>query len=296
MLFIEDFLHYLKYEKRSSAHTIAAYTKDLQQFSDFIRQDGFLSVIEVNNKTVRRWMMSMSSLGNSPRTINRKVATLRSFYKYLMVKELVAVNPCKHIDAMKTPSRLPVFLSEESMDLMLDQMENQSDFIGVRDRIILETFYHTGMRLSELVGLTDLSVDFSNRTITVFGKRSKDRIIPMSILLESILKSYIQIRNETFGLRTGSNRLFLTSKGAPVYSKLIYRLVQAHISLVSTVTKKSPHVLRHTFATVLLNRGADLNDIKVLLGHSSLAATQIYTHSNIEKLKAIYQQAHPWAN
>ena len=295
MNYVSSFLSYLAFEKRNANHTIIAYENDLNQFSAFLLEQSFEPIEGANRKSIRAWIMHLMSEGISPVSVNRKIATLRSFYKFLCREEIIEQNPCQYIDALKTPKRLPVFVQESAMDLMLDHCPFDDGYEGVRDKTILELFYQTGMRLSELTYLNDNQIDFSRKTITVEGKGSKQRIIPIGKLLDLVLKSYIEFRNQTFGTQQSGDFFFLTKKGAPVYSKLVYRVVQKHIAMVSSISKKSPHVLRHTFATILLNKGADIYAIKELLGHSSLAATQIYANSDFERLNSIYKQAHPRA-
>ncbi len=295
MDYILQFLSHLRFEKRSSDHTITAYEGDLKQFSEFLSVNNITDISTAGRKIIRSWIMDLMSNGTSPVTVNRKIASLRSFYKFLCREEVIEQNPCQYIDALKTPQRLPVFVQESAMDLMLDECPFSSDYEGVRDKTILELFYQTGMRLSELTFLTNKQIDFESSSIIVEGKGSKQRIIPMGKRLKFVLKSYIEIRNQSFGDLQGIDNLFLTAKGKGIYTKLVYRLVQKHIAMVSTISKKSPHVLRHTFATILLNNGADLYAIKELLGHSTLAATQIYVNNDFERLNSIYKQAHPRA-
>ncbi len=290
----EQFLNYMSFERRTSPLTVEAYENDLKLLVAFLTDNGYGEIDELSPQIMRKWIMHLLSGGMMARSVNRKIASVRSYFRYLCREEIIEKNPCAVIENVKTPKKLPVFLHDKDMDLMLDKMNFGDDYEGVRDRAILETFYMTGMRLSELTNLTDNQVDFARQVITVDGKRSKQRIIPITKVLEKTLKSYLQRRNEEFGSQR-NGRLFLTKKGDPIYTKLVYRLVHKHIETVSTIEKKSPHVLRHTFATVLLNNGADLIAIKELLGHSSLAATQIYVHSDFEQLNKIYKQAHPRA-
>ncbi len=290
----EQFLNYMRYERRSSPLTVEAYDNDLRLLVTYLTNNNLGEIDEISSATIRRWIMQLLTDGMAARSVNRKIASTRSYFRYLCRNELLDKNPCTVIENVKTPKKLPVFLHDKEMDLMLDKMNFDDDFEGVRDRTILETFYMTGMRLSELTNLTDNQIDFARQVITVTGKRSKQRIIPITKVLEETLKSYLQRRNKEFGQQS-HGRLFLTKKGDPIYTKLVYRLVHKHIETVSTIEKKSPHVIRHTFATVLLNNGADLIAIKELLGHSSLAATQIYAHNDFEQLSKIYKQAHPRA-
>jgi len=291
----ESFLRYMQYEKRCSPLTVVAYRSDLQLFSDFMSRHGYGPMWQARAKQMRKWIMSLLAGGMMARSVNRKIASVRSYFKYLLREEVIEASPCAIIPNVKTPKRLPVFLHAEDMNLMLDECDYPDTYEGQRDRTIIQLFYLSGMRLSELVNMTDNQIDFGNRFLIVNGKRSKQRIIPFTNVLNSILFSYLELRNSEFGNWTKGGRLFLTAKGEPIYPKLVYRLVHKHIEMVSTITRKSPHVLRHTFATALLNNGADLMAIKELLGHSSLNATQIYAHSDFEHLNKEYKQAHPWA-
>lgn len=295
MNYITSFLSYLEFEKRSSNLTLLAYEKDLSQFSEFLERTNCGNISTATLKNIRSWIMALMDEGMSPVSVNRKIATLRSFYKYLCRQEVIEQSPCQYLDQLKTPKRLPVFVHDTAMELMLDQCPFEEGYSGMRDRTILELFYQTGMRLSELTYLRNNQVDFAMKHIVVEGKGSKQRIIPFGKVLNLVFKSYLDIRNQEFGNQQPSDSFFLTKKGEPVYSKLIYRVVQKHIAMVSTISKKSPHVLRHSFATILLNNGADIYAIKELLGHSSLAATQIYAHSDFERINSIYKQAHPRA-
>jgi integrase/recombinase XerC len=293
---IESFIQYIKYEKRYSPNTLIAYTKDLSQFSDFIYQMYQVnSIQDVNHQMVRSWIIQLVNNEATSRTVNRKISTLKTYYKYLLKENIILSNPLLKIISPKTNKNLPEFVSIEKMDKLLDEVDFGDSFAGVRDKLILEVFYFTGMRLSELINLTDTDVDISNQKIKVLGKRNKERIIPItSVLCDSMLK-YIAFRKKTIALANQNDYFFVTEKGQKIYKKLVYRIVHSYLSRVSTLQKKSPHVLRHTFATHMLNNGADLNAIKELLGHTNLAATQVYTHNSISKLKSIYKQAHPRA-
>jgi len=226
------------------------------------------------------------------RTVNRKLTTLKTFYRFLIREGMVDENPMKKIISPKTARRLPVFVEKEKMDILLDEVEFREGFPGVRDRLILEMFYSTGMRLSELVNLKVTDIDFHKSTIKVLGKRNKERLIPFSKKFEGLIENYIKCKEEKFGY---SPELFLADNGRKIYPKMVYLIVKRYLGEVTTLVKKSPHILRHTFATHLLNNGAELNAVKELLGHANLSATQIYTHNTIEKLKTIYKQAHPKA-
>ena len=292
---VEEFLSYMLYQRRCSPLTAAAYRVDLRSFADFLRADELTSPLSANTRLVRRWMMRLLADGLSPRSVNRKVASLRSFFRYFCSIGKLSVNPCRAVESIRAPKKLPVFFHEEDMSRMLDSSLFPDSFEGQRDRAILQFFYLTGIRVSELVNMTVSQVDLSLGQIVVNGKRNKQRIIPVTPALKSILFSYLQLRETEFGAPSQADRLFVTSGGAPVYARLVYSIVHSHMAMVASAQKMSPHVLRHTFATVLLNNGADLLAIKELLGHSSLAATQIYAHSDFEQLNKIYKQAHPRA-
>lgn len=291
---IESFFKYLEFERRSSIHTLTAYKNDVGQFCKYLEQQNIEGWNQISPKTIRKWMVEMLDEGISARTVVRKISTLRVLFRFLIREEVVETNPADKIITPKIPKRLPVFIKEGEMDLLLDHVDFGSDFSGVRNKLIIELFYCTGMRLTELVELKKNQLDFGNGVIKVWGKRSKERIVPFTRELMQSLVSYIELRRFTFP-DVQSDVLFLTDKGHPVYQKLVYRVVNRYLSQVSTVTKKSPHVIRHSFATALLNRGADLNAIKELLGHANLAATEVYTHNSYAQLNAIYKQAHPRA-
>ena len=293
-MFIEQFIGYLQFEKRFSPHTVTAYRKDLTQFTDFLNTDG-LNVLAISHQEVRSWMLTLMEHGSEAKTVSRKLSVLRSFYKFLQREELIRINPMVHVKAPRIPKRLPVVMDEQKMDSLLDSDHVFEDnFAGKRNRIILELLYGTGMRLSELVNLTDQDVNLYEQYIKVLGKRNKERIIPVGIPLIKLIKDYMKEKlTQNFDNKGGS--LIVTNEGNNAYPQFIYRIVKLSLSQISTQTKRSPHILRHSFATALLNKGADLNAIKELLGHSSLAATQVYTHNSVEKLKSIYKQAHPKA-
>lgn len=293
-MFIEQFIGYLQFEKRFSPHTVTAYRKDLTQFTDFLNTDG-LNVLAISHQEVRSWMLTLMEHGSEAKTVSRKLSVLRSFYKFLQREELIRINPMVHVKAPRIPKRLPVVMDEQKMDSLLDSDQVFEDnFAGKRNRMILELLYGTGMRLSELVNLTDQDVNLYEQYIKVLGKRNKERIIPVGIPLIKLIKDYMREKlSQNFDNKGGS--LIVTNEGNNAYPQFIYRIVKLSLSQISTQTKRSPHILRHSFATALLNKGADLNAIKELLGHSSLAATQVYTHNSVEKLKSIYKQAHPKA-
>ncbi|NBB20196.1 tyrosine-type recombinase/integrase [Runella sp. CRIBMP] len=290
---LDQFLQHLTVEKRLSVHTLTAYKKDLEQFAEFLEKTYNLTELsQADFRMVRGWAVSLVEAELHHRSVNRKLATLRSFYGYLLRCKVITMNPMLRVSALKTDKPLPQFVEEKSLLLLFEEMEFGADFEGLRDRLILELLYGTGMRLAELLELKDGDINFYDLTLKVMGKRSKQRVIPIYKNLADLVKSYQALKNEQF---PGTNVLILTNKGEPAYAMLIQRIVKKYLSAVTSLQKRSPHVLRHTFATHLLNNGADLNSIKDLLGHSSLAATQVYTHNSIEKLKKIFKQSHPKA-
>jgi Site-specific recombinase XerD len=254
-----------------------------------------LSLNDVAYIHVRNYMVLLMEEGVTENSIGRKLSTLRSFYKYLVREQIVQSSPMALVKTPKAPKRLPVFVDDQKLDLLLDSEEFfDGSFSSVRDRLVIEALFGTGMRLAELLTLKESDINFYDSNIRVLGKRNKERIVPISKPLEDQLRTYIELKTlQKFDNKTEG--LFVTDKGADAYPKLIYRIVQRYLSFISTQDKKSPHVLRHSYATSLLNRGADLNAIKELLGHASLAATQVYTHNSVERLKSIYKQAHPKA-
>ncbi|MUP36348.1 tyrosine-type recombinase/integrase [Labilibaculum euxinus] len=292
MSYKESFLSYLQFEKRYSVHTILSYDCDLTQFFDFMSKNEVAEVKDVDFKSVRKWIVFLMNEGNSSRTVNRKLSSLKSFFKFLLRESVVDTNPMDRVVGPRQGKKLPGFVAEHAMQL-LREVEFGEGFEGVRDRLVVEMFYQTGMRLSELMNLKITSFDRGTSLVKVLGKRNKERIIPVSKGLEKLLDEYLEERNRTFEER--SDFLFVTKKGVPVYEKLLYRIVTKHLSKITTLAKRSPHVLRHTFATHLLNNGAELNAVKELLGHSNLSATQIYTHTTFERLNKVYKQAHPRA-
>ncbi len=290
---VESFLKYLSSEKRYSVHTIDAYRKDLAQVKEFLQKDFEIELVEdAKHVHLRAWVVHLMEAGISPKSVNRKIATLKSLFKFLLGRELVESNPTTKLKPLKTDKELPTFLKEGEIVKLLDQLEFGDDFQGKRDQLLLELFYATGMRLSELTGLKDSDVSFYDKTIKVLGKRNKERIIPISDTLIYMIREFIEVKKNE-GL--SSEFLILTDRGAKTYPMFIQRKVKKYLGPITTLSKKSPHILRHSFATHLLNKGADLNAVKDLLGHTSLAATQVYTHNSIEKLKAAFDQAHPKA-
>jgi integrase/recombinase XerC len=288
----EEFLNYLRFEKRYSPHTVQSYSTDLRQFSLFAEDFTGKGNLCEDGKIIRLWLAQLMSDGITPRSVNRKITTLRSFYKFLVREKKITTNPMSRIQGPRMASRLPAFVEEKQMDMLFDKVDFGEDYPGVRNRLIIAMLYHTGMRLSELTGIHDVDVRLSESSIRVIGKRNKERIIPVTSGLKELITRYIELRKVSFPV---SPAFFLTDKGKPVYSKLVYRVVNQALNSVTTLSKKSPHVIRHTFATHMLNRGADLNAIKELLGHANLAATQVYTHNTFDKLRKVYKRAHPRA-
>ena len=292
MTFQESFLNYLRFEKRCSDHTVVAYKKDLGQFDEFMSQTvGDFDYTAVTNKHIRGWIVSLMEARQTPKTVTRKITALKSFYKFLMRQELVDTNPADGVITPKIRKKLPVYVQEKNLNALLDNGYFSSDFTGIRDNLIISFLYGTGIRRAELVKLKDSDIRIQESLIRVLGKNNKERIIPYPRPLNILIQEYIEARDKEFPEKCGY--LFVTDKGEPVYEKLIYRVVTKNLSMVTTIEKKSPHVLRHSYATHLLDNGADLNAVKELLGHSNLAATQVYTHSSTEKLQRVYKQAHP---
>ena len=292
-MMIEAFLDYLRFERNYSEHTVVAYEADLRQFGDFLKSVGEeLDYTNVDSDLIRSWVVNLMNSSKST-SVNRKLSSLRSFYRFLMKRGKTTVNPLAKITGPKNSKPLPTFLRENDMDRLLDEISYGEGFEAVRDRMILETFYATGMRLSELVGLNDTDVDFSAMQMKVTGKRNKQRLIPFAGELAADLREYIIIRNETIPER--SDAFFVLKNGKRMYPEKVYGIVRRNLAKVVSVKKKSPHVLRHTFATAMLNHEAELKSVKELLGHESLATTEIYTHTTFEELKKVYEQAHPRA-
>ena len=293
-MLIESFLDYLRLERNYSDKTILAYRKDVDQFAEFIQEQMFVSsLVDVTSELIREWIVSLMDKGYTSASINRKLSTLRSFYKYLLRKRLVEINPLLKVVAPKKRKSLPVFVKESDMDKLLDEVDFGKGFKACRDKLIIELFYATGMRLSELVELNDEDVDFARSVIKVTGKRNKQRLIPFDEPLKEDIREYIDNRDAK--VQRKSLALFVKEDGERIYNGLIYKLVRRNLSKVVTLKKRSPHVLRHSFATAMLNNEAELGAVKEILGHSSLAATEIYTHTTFEELKKVYKQAHPRA-
>jgi len=288
------FFKYLQYEKRYSKHTLTSYKNDLGQLTIFLGLNYPETPIEeVNHAILRDWIIFLSDKGLSERSINRKLVTLRSYYKFLLKQGKIEKSPVSKITNLKSKKSLPQFVQENDMALLLDHTMFEENFAGLRDLVIIEILYGTGIRLSELIELREIKIDFVNHSIKVLGKRNKERIIPITRNLCTLITKYISIKNEEFQHNV-CDYLIVSNKGEKSYPMMINRIVKKYLQETS-VEKKSPHILRHTYATHLLERGADLNAVKDLLGHQSLAATQVYTHNSLGKLKKVFDQAHPKA-
>ena len=290
----ESFLKYLRYERNYSEKTVLSYGTDLRKFEEYFKGlDEGIDFLTVDPDLVRGWVMAMMDAGYTATSVNRKLSSLRSFYRFLLRKGLVKADPMLKVAGPKKKKPLPVFVKEADMDRLLDAADFGEGFTRIRDRMIVEMFYSTGMRLSELVGLTDADVDFSSGLIKVTGKRNKQRLIPFGEELRGDMEAYLLARDEN---REGVCDAFFVRKGGKAMLPETVRLiVKRNLSKVVTLKKKSPHVLRHSFATSMLNRHADLEAVKELLGHESLTTTEIYTHTTFEELKKVYEQAHPRA-
>lgn len=287
------FIEHLRYEKRYSKHSLIAYEGDLRQWATFLKEQyEVVQLNEVNSSMIRSWLVARMEDGLEARSINRKITALKSFYRYAVRSNWVTVNPMGKISSPKVAKRLPVYVEAQKLELLLDHTIFEDSFNGRRDHLILELFYGTGMRLSELLGLAVEDVNLRSLQLKVTGKRNKQRIIPIFPSLAAQIEKFLVERN---AIQTTHSTLLVMEDGKSLYPVLVYRVVNKHLSLVSTQQKRSPHVLRHSFATEMLNKGADLNAIKEILGHANLSATQVYTHNTIEKLKSAYKQAHPRA-
>lgn len=295
MLETDSFLDYLRYERNYSEETVKAYEEDLRQFEQFGEEEvGAMTPSKVDAELVREWVVNLMDRKYASSSINRKLSSLRSFFKFLLKKGKVESDPLRKVIGPKEKKTLPVFLKEREMNRLLDDIDFGEGFEGCRDRLIIEMFYATGMRLSELIGLDDVCVDFSASLIKVTGKRNKQRLIPFGEELKKTMADYVNLRNEVVPVRQ-DGAFFVRKTGERLYRGMVECIVKRNLSKVTTVKKRSPHVLRHTFATVMLNHDAELGAIKELLGHESLATTEIYTHTTFEELKKVYNQAHPRA-
>ena len=295
-MYIDQFADYLRLERNYSPRTVSSYRRDLVLFRQFLTDtDAGLDMLTADRDTVRLWVVDMMDKGQTSTTVNRKLSTLRSFYRFLRIKGITDHSPVQGIKGPKNKKPLPQFVKESDMDKLLDDNEINlgEGFMGIRNRTVIAVFYETGMRMAELIGLDDRDIDFGTRTIKVTGKRDKQRFIPFGKDLEKCLHIYLDARNETFGERDGA--FFVNQKGERIPRHQVYLLVKDALSKVSDVSKKSPHVLRHTFATSMLNHDAELGAVKELLGHNSLQTTEIYVHTTFQELKETYKQAHPRA-
>jgi len=289
----QNFLDYLLLVKRYSSHTVKAYRTDLKLFESYLKDIYSISIDKANHAMIRSWLVKELNKGNSARTVNRKITTLKSFYKYLFKEQKIKQNPTSRISYSKTSKKLPQFVGLSDMNELLDKLKFEENFSGFRDKLIIEVFYSTGIRLSELINIKSIDVDCLKSQIKVLGKRNKERLIPLTKELQKSIEGYMMLRNKQKVI--DRSYLFLTDSGKKLNPSMVYRKVNKILNNVTTLEKKSPHVLRHTFATHMLNNGADLNVIKELLGHASLSATEVYTHNSIDQLKEIFKNAHPRA-
>jgi integrase/recombinase XerC len=291
---IASFLEYLSLEKKYSAHTIKAYKNDLISFRDFmVTEFSEEDLSKINYNQIRSWIVSLVDLKVSNRSINRKVSSLKSFYKFLQKTHQITGNPLSKHKALKVERKIQVPFNVKEINKVIDLVSDEDDFTSVRNKLIVELFYSTGIRRAELINIKEKDVSLSNKTIKVLGKRNKERFAPLLNTVIYTLKQYLKLKEE---FSIGIEELFITEKGNKIYETLVYRIINSYFSQVSTKEKKSPHILRHSFATHLLNEGADLNSVKELLGHSSLASTQVYTHNSLDAIKKVYNQAHPRSN
>lgn len=289
---IKEFLRYIETEKRYSKHTITAYENDLKQFSVFIEKAYQITTELANYPMIRSWIVELAENEIGTKSINRKISVIRSFYGYLEKMDLIIKNPTLKIIAPKISKKLPVFVEEDNLNLFLDRYNFTNDFDGVRDNLVMELLYGTGIRLSELINLKTKDVNHFDNSLKVLGKGDKERIVPMTKMLIKVISQYKEAKKK-FGIGIDSEYFVLTGKGEQTYEMLIYRIVKKYLNQITLIEKKSPHVLRHSFATHLLNKEVDLNAIKDLLGHANLLATQQYTHTSLDKIKEIFDRAHP---
>lgn len=294
-MWIDSFIDYLKFEKCYSEHTATSYRNDLESFNLYLEKNQCKCSLEAVTKSeIRGWIIHLMDDGLKSTSVNRKLSTLKSFYKYLQYKKVIAHNPAWILRGPEKEKPLPIFIREEAMEKIFEKQNSEETFSETRNRMIIETFYSTGMRLSELIGLKMKDVDLHSSVFKVTGKRNKQRLIPFGNELEEHLLHYIHIRNKEFG-ESCCDSFFVLQNGEAMYPSAVYKLVKRELSKVVTLKKRSPHVLRHTFATAMLNHDASLNAVKEILGHESLETTEIYTHTTFEELKKVYNQAHPRA-
>lgn len=293
---IKSFLEYLLYEKKYSVHTITAYKNDLISFKDFCEIEYHQEdPATVHYTQIRNWIVSLVNQKISNRSINRKISSLKSFYKFLQKTHQIEINPLAKHKALKVGKKVQIPFTQNEINTVINTIESESenDFISIRNKLIVELFYSTGIRRIELINTKESEIDFSNKTIKVLGKRNKERYVPLLDSVLETLKKYLEIKKD---YTKGLDELFITKKGNKIYETLVYRIINSYFGQVSSKTKKSPHILRHSFATDLLNNGADLNSVKELLGHSSLASTQVYTNNSLDVIKKVYNKAHPRSN
>ena len=289
--YFEDYSHFLRFEKRYSAHTITAYLTDLKQFSTYLAQDyDQISLEEISHLHLRGWLAELKESGQKERSINRKISSISGYYQYLLRKSIVRKNPTSLLHALRIPKRLPTFLKQSETEHLLDDISFGTGFKGATDRLILELLYTSGMRRSELIHLRESDIEWSLRQLRVLGKGNKERLIPLSEVMLDNIRNYLEAKAEK---NIKSVHLLSLDNGKILYEKYVYNKVKQYLSQITTLKKKSPHVMRHTFATHLLNNGASIQSIKELLGHSSIAATQVYTHINIDELKKVHKLNHP---
>jgi len=294
MTSVQKYLSYLRYEKNYSSLTEISYSKDLSQFEDFLNQHmESIPLADVDSDIVRLWIAHLIENGITPRSVNRKLSSLKSFYRFLIKTGEIKANPLKRITGPKADKPIPSFVSDQDMESLLDKEVPEDDFETYRDRTILELLYMTGMRRAELINIKDVDVDLSADVIRVTGKRNKQRLIPFSPETKKVILSYIEQRNKH--TENHSGHFFVKKEGGPIYPMLVYRIVHNNLKNIPTLSKASPHILRHSFATSMLNNGAEINAVKEILGHSSLASTEVYTHTSFEELKRVYKKAHPRA-
>ena len=291
IMLLDSFLEYLKHEKNYSPNTIVAYKKDLESFKEFCFSEYSMKDLEkIHYNQIRSWLVTLIQQDVSNRTVNRKVSSLRSFYKFLQKTGDISISPLAKHKSLKVQKKEQIPFTQKEVNEVIASLDVNNDFVSVRNKLMVELFYSTGIRRVELVNIKEKNIDFNNKLIKVLGKRNKERYVPLLPSVLETLKKYNQLREKK---NTNIEEFFVTEKGAKIYETLVYRVINLYFSQVSTKVKKSPHILRHTFATEMLNEGADLNSVKELLGHSSLASTQVYTHNNLEKMKEMFNNTHP---
>lgn len=293
---IDSFINFLEYEKKSSRHTVIAYRHDLEQLKDFVSLSfGLDNLATLSHTELRAWIIDLVEQGLSSTSVNRKIATLRSYYKFLLRSRIISKDPTYKLKSLKNPKKIPEFVQELAIEAVLEEDVYAPGFEGTRDRMVIEFLYLTGIRLAELIGLKWTDINQIESQVKVLGKRKKERIIPITKGLQQNIVLYRKVFEERFSNENQSPYFIVSNQGKQSYPVMVYRIVRKYLDLFAQTSKRSPHILRHTFATHLLNKGADLNAVKDLLGHANLAATQVYTHNSLEKLKAVFEQAHPKA-